>query len=425
MPDGRELMARYFCGLDWGERHHDIAVIDQTGTLVAQLRITDTADGLAELLTALKQVKASRRDIPIGIETGRGLIVAGLRKAGQPVVVLNPTQVARYRDRLAAQRKKSDRTDAHLLAHILRVDGDAHRPLSVASPLSEAIRELARAHRKLAHDGRWSAARLRSRLWEFFPAALDAWPQRAGLTRPDARTILAAAPTPGRAALLTHQRLEDLLAAAGRTRLIADEADRLAGMFARPALRQPPEIEDAMGHQTSALVAQLDVTIANAARLLDQVEQLVDQHPQAVIYRSMPGVGPILAGRLLGELGDDPGRFPTARHLRAYCAATPITWASGSSHRHSHRRRANPVLAEAGHLWAFAALTRSSGARALYDRRRKAGDRHAAALRRLYAHLLGSLHYCLRHNVTFSETRAFRALGEPADVAEPAGQESG
>lgn len=406
---------RYFGGLDWGETHHDITVLDQNGMVAAQLRITDTADGLAELLAALRQVKRNRRDIPIGIETGRGLLVAGLLKAGQPVVVLNPTQVARYRDRLTAQKKKSDRSDARLLAHILRVDGEAHRRLPASTPRAGAIRELARAHRKSVHDARYIAARLRSRLHEFFPAALQAWPAPGGLIRPDARTILAAAPTPGRAARLTHRRLEDLLAAAGRTRLIAEEADRLFHVFHRRALRQPAEIEDAMGHQTVALVAQLDVTIDNAARMLEQVEYLVDQHPQASIYRSMPGVGPVLAGRLLGELGDDPTRFATARDLRAYCAATPITWASGGSQRHSHRRNTNPILSEVGHLWAFAALTPSPGARALYDRRREAGDRHAAALRRLYARLLGSLHHCLRHNVAYSETRAFPTVEAPAD----------
>ncbi|MGI5214930.1 IS110 family transposase [Plantactinospora sp. CA-290183] len=418
-------MARYFAGLDWGESRHDVAVIDNDGTVVAQVRIADTADGLAELLAALRQVQRGHRDIPIGIETGRGLMVAGLRQAGQPVVVLNPTQVARYRERLTAQKKKSDRSDARLLAHILRVDGQSHRPLPACTPKVEAIRELARAHRKSVQDLRHLAGRLRSRLHEYFPAALNAWAsQNGGLTRPDARTILAAAPTPARAAELSYARLEELLAAAGRTRLIADEADRLYHLFHQHTLRQAPEIEIAMGHQTSALVAQLDVTSATAARLLAEIERRVDQHPQAAIYRSMPGVGPILAGRLLGELGDDPQRFATARNLRAYCAATPITWASGGSHRHSHRRNANPILAEAGHLWSFAALTRSPGARRLYDQRREAGDRHAAALRRLYAHLLGSLHHCLRHNIIYQEQRAFPTAddpthGEPTQPAPP------
>ncbi|MEK8110394.1 transposase [Micromonospora sp. M12] len=92
---------KYYAGLDWGESHHDVAVIDDDGQLISHLRLTDDADGPAQLLAALAAVRPNRRSIPTGIETGRGLMVAGLRKAGQPVVVLNPTQVANYRSRLA------------------------------------------------------------------------------------------------------------------------------------------------------------------------------------------------------------------------------------------------------------------------------------------------------------------------------------
>ncbi|MET8121087.1 transposase [Micromonospora sp. NPDC005189] len=69
---------KYYAGLDWGECHHDIAVIDEAGQLVSQLRLTDDANGLAQLLAALAAVRRNRRSIPIGIETGRGLMATGL-----------------------------------------------------------------------------------------------------------------------------------------------------------------------------------------------------------------------------------------------------------------------------------------------------------------------------------------------------------
>ncbi|MBO4159270.1 transposase [Micromonospora sp. MMS20-R2-23] len=102
-------------------------MIDDHGHLITHTRLPDNPEGLARLLAALAAIRRNRRSIPIGIETGRSLMVAGLLKAGQPNVVLNPTQVANYRSRLAAQRKKSDRGDAHLLAHVLRVDRSTHR----------------------------------------------------------------------------------------------------------------------------------------------------------------------------------------------------------------------------------------------------------------------------------------------------------
>ncbi|MDG4803613.1 IS110 family transposase [Micromonospora sp. WMMD980] len=405
---------KYFAGLDWGESHHDLAVVDDHGQLVTHTRLPDNHEGLAQLLATLTTVRRNRRSIPIGIETGRGLMVAGLLKAGQPVVVLNPTQVANYRSRLAAQKKKSDRGDARLLAHVLRVDGDAHRSTPAVSTNAAALRELTRAHRQALHSSGLLARRLRSVLRDYYPSAATAWAHLpAGLTRPEARIVLAAAPTPTRAARLTRRRLETLLTAAGRTRLIGTEAARLHELFHTPALRQPAGIEAAMGHRAAALLTQLDATITSAQNLWVEVEVLADQHPQTEIYRSFPGMGPLLAARLLAELGDDPRRFPTSRNLRAFCAATPITWASGTSRRVSHRRKTNPILAETGHLWAFAALTRSPGARALYDRRRAAGDRHPAALRRLYAHFLGSLHYCLRHHVHYRDELAFARSTTP------------
>jgi hypothetical protein len=53
---------------------------------------------------------------------------------------------ARYRDRHAVSRKKSDHLDAMVLANILRTDADAHRPLPHDSELARAITVLARAH---------------------------------------------------------------------------------------------------------------------------------------------------------------------------------------------------------------------------------------------------------------------------------------
>jgi len=41
-----------FCGIDWAEDHHDIALVDETGALLARRRITDDADGYRELLEA-------------------------------------------------------------------------------------------------------------------------------------------------------------------------------------------------------------------------------------------------------------------------------------------------------------------------------------------------------------------------------------
>jgi hypothetical protein len=67
----------------------------------------------------------------------------------------------------------------------------------------------------------------------------------------------------------------------------------------------------------------------------------------------------------------------------------------------------NKRLADACYLWAFAALTRSAGARALYDHHRARGATHHQALRALANRLVGILHGCLRHRTEYDEATAW------------------
>jgi hypothetical protein len=110
---------------------------------------------------------------------------------------------------------------------------------------------------------------------------------------------------------------------------------------------------------------------------------------------------------VLGEFGDDPTRFAHAASRRNYAGTAPITRASGRHRAVPARHIRNKRLADACYLWAFAALTRSAGARAFYDRRRAAGDRHSAALRRLGSKLLGQLHHCLTSRKHYDEAHAW------------------
>ena len=94
--------------------------------------------------------------------------------------------------------RKSDHGEAVVLANILRTDSHAHRPLPADSELVQAIAVLARAQQDAAWARTTAHNKLRSHLREyyagFFAAFADA---RGGITRPEARAILAAAPEPG------------------------------------------------------------------------------------------------------------------------------------------------------------------------------------------------------------------------------------
>lgn len=398
-----------FCGIDWAEDHHDIALVNQDGQLLARRRISDDAAGLAALLELLADHGDSADDpVPVAIETPRGLLTACLRATGRLVYPINPMAVARYRDRHSIAGRKSDHGDAVVLANVLRTDAHAHRPLPADTELAQAIAVLARAQQDAVWARTAAHNKLRSHLREYYPAFLAAYAAaRDGITRPDARAILAAAPTPAAAARLTTAQLRALLRKAGRQRGIDTEAARLRETFRAPQMHHPPLVEQAMGRQALALLRQLDAACAAAGDLEQAAIESFNQHPDAGIITSFPGLGPLTGARVLAETGDDRSRFADAKGLKAYAGAAPITRASGKTTAVLHRRVKNQRLAATGYVWAFAALTASPGARAHYDRRRQNGDRHAAAQRNLFGRLLGCLHQCLATRSHYDESTAF------------------
>jgi transposase len=398
-----------YCGIDWAEDHHDIALVDRDGQLLARRRISDDAAGLTQLLDLLAEHGDTSDDlIPVAIETPRGLLVACLRATGRPVYPVNPMSVARYRDRHSVAGRKSDHGDTVVLANILRTDMHAHRPLPADSELAQAIAVLARAQQDAVWDRTTAHNRLRSHLREYYPAFLAAYATaKGGIMRPDARAVLAGAPTPADAAKLTLTQLRALLRKAGRSRGIDTEAARLRDAFRAEQMRQLPLVEAAMGRQALALLGQLNAACAAADDLERAVTESFNLHPDAGIITSFPGLGALTGARVLAETGDDRSRFQDAKGLKAYAGAAPITRASGKTRSVTHRKIKNNRLAAAGYNWAFSALTASPGARAHYDRRRDAGDRHAAAQRNLFGRLLGCLHRCLATGQHYDEATAF------------------
>ncbi len=357
--------------------------------------------------------------VPVAIETPRGLLVASLRATGRPVYAINPLAVARYRERHSVARSKSDHADAMTLANILRVDAHLHRRLPADSELCQAIAILARAHQDAIWRRTAAHHQLRSLLREFYPTFLAAFTGRftLGIASPEARAVLAIAPTPAAVAKLSLNRISAALRRAGRSRGITETAAEIKAGLRKPQLHQPVLVENAMGKHALALLAVLDTACANVDELGQASAELFQQHPDYARITSFPGLADSTGARVLAEIGDDRARFTDARALKAYAGSAPVTRASGRSLSVTHRHIKNNRLANVGWTCAFTAATNCEPARQHYRQRREHGDRHAAATRNLFNKLLGQLYYCLQHHQTLDEAKAF-----PMPLCEAAGR---
>ena len=397
-------MERVFVGHDWAEAHHDIYVEDSDGQRLARARLAEGVEGVARFHELVAPFAEDSGDVVVATETDRGLFVGALVAAGYQVLAINPLSTSRYRERHSTSGAKSDPGDAFVLAELARTDGHNHRPIAGDSDLAEAVKVLARAHQSLIWTRQRQTNQLRSALREFYPAALGVFDD---LACGDALAVLAVAPTPSLGRRLSRSKIAAALRRGGRQRRIDERAAEIQTALRADTLEAPGLVSEAMGAQVRALVAVIAELVTQIGRLEAELADRFDQHPDAKIIRSLPGLGTILGARVLAEFGDDPNRYADAKSRKNYAGTSPITRASGKHRVVLARYARNRRLADACYLWAFAALNVSPGARAFYDQRRAAGDTHHRALRALANRLVGILHGCLRHGTLYDEHTAW------------------
>ena len=400
-----------FVGVDWGERRHDLCLLDEGGQMLAARRVADGPAGVGELHALVAAYAENPAQVAVGIETDRGLLVGAMLAAGYQVYAVNPQVVGRYRGRHRAARVKSDRGDAKVLADLVRTDRHNHRQVAGDTPLVEAVKVLARAHQSLIWARQRQANALRSALWEFYPGALAALGTQ--LAEPEALAVLALAPIPEQGRRLTRAAIRRALVGAGRRRNLQTRVVAVHDGLAAPQLAAPDPVASAYREVVGALVAMLRCCNEQVAALEEQLAARFAEHPDAAILRSQPGLGVVLGARVLGEFGDDPQRYATAKGRKAFAGTAPVTRSSGLRAVVVARAACNQRLVDACYLWAFAALSASPGARRCYDAHRARGASHHQALRALGNRLVGILHGCLAHRVAYQEQLAWPAA-EPA-----------
>ena len=143
----------------------------------------------------------------------------------------------------------------------------------------------------------------------------------------------------------------------GRQRNLERRAAEIRAALRVPQLAAPPLVVEAQAANVAALVAVIATLDEQIAGLEADLARAFEQHPDAEILRSLPGLGDVLGARVLAEFGDAPDRYADARARRNYAGTAPITRASGTSRVVVARLARNRRLFDACYQWALCALT--------------------------------------------------------------------
>ena len=120
-----------------------------------------------------------------------------------------------------------------------------------------------------------------------------------------------------------------VLRRAGRQRNLEVRAQQIQEGLRSAQLTAPTALVEAFALTTAASVSIIEEMNQQIIELEVGLSEHFGKHQDAGIYRSLPGLGETLGPRVLGEFGDDPGRYATAKCRKNYAGTSPLTIASG------------------------------------------------------------------------------------------------
>jgi transposase len=367
---------KIFVGLDWGSQAHAVCVLDASGKALTQFTIEHSQAGLEQLRQRLGRI-APPEQIQLALERPSGLLVDTLVEAGYTLIPIHPNTVKATRPRYSSAGAKTDRSDALLLADLLRTDAHRFRALTPECDAIKALRACVRTRDDWVATRVELANQLRALLQSFWPGAAAIF---ADVDSPIALAFLSRYPTPAAAARLGEKRLASFLGQhhyCGR-RPVSELLQRL---------RSAPtgtcgELEsEAKGELVSCFASVLGTLLEQLKQLSARIEHEIATLEDGQRLMSFPRIGRINAAQLLAELGSVRNRFPCEQALASEAGVSPVTRQSGKSQAIVFRWACNKRLRLA--LTTFADNSRhgSPWAAGVYSRARARGIDHPHAIR--------------------------------------------
>jgi transposase len=392
-------------GLDWGDQHHHFALQEpggqpQTGTLA------HSAENLHRWLKELEQ-RFGGRPVRLGLETSRGAVVAALLQyPWLEIYPLNPVTTARYRRAFTPSGAKDDTPDALVCLELVRDHAAKLRPLQPQDPQTLKLAGLVEARRDLVDRRTALLNQLTSLLKSYYPQALALLenlntPLAVAFLRRWPELISLQAAKPGLVKKFFYQhnvRSEDLV------------KNRLALIAQAVALTtEEPRVSVAV-LQAHHWVDQLEVFQKHVARLDAEIKTAFAAHPEAYLFRDLPGAGPQLAPRLCAAFGTDRAAYPDPASLQKYAGLAPVREKSGGQLWTHWRWNAPAFLRQSFVEWAGQTVRYSEWARVYYQRMVKNGKKHAMICRALAFKWIRILWKCWQERRAYEEARYLKQL---------------
>lgn len=391
-------METLYIGIDWGETKHDVCILNHAGAILKEFRFTQTSKGYAHLVKEIEGFKVAPDHCLVALETSSNLIVDFLLAKPYQTYVIAPSKVASSRGRFSSSGRRNDRSDAHLLADMVRTDQHRFTPWRADGVVVSQIRANLRLIDDLTQSITRYSNRLRAALLRACPVAIDLF---SDLTTQISLQFLRTYPTQTAVKSLSYA---DFAAFCRRHRYSHPHRITQRYTHLQQQVSEPAEITITAYQTPITIWATLLLNfVQQKQQAIRRIHQWFLTHPDAHIFASLPGAGDLLAPRLLVMFGEHRGRFPTPTAIQSLAGTCPITIQSGKKKAVKFRRACNHEYRHTAQLFAISSTRHSSWAATYFGNALKRGLAESHAYRCLANRWLAIIWTIWQRNLPYDE----------------------
>ena len=384
-----------YVGIDIAKLNHFASAISSDGEVLFQpFKFTNDADGFQQLSSHLDSLPDD--SFIIGLESTAHYgdnLVRYLVNEGHKVCVINPIQTSTMRKN-NIRKTKTDKVDTYIIAKTLMMQ-QSHRFVTVDDISLMDLKALGRFRQKSLKQRTRLKIQLKAYVDETFPELQYFF--KSGLHQKAVYALLREAPSAKAVASMHLTHLAHLLECASHGHFKKETASQLR-VLARKSVGSP---DSALSIQVVHTIEQIELLDSQITHIDAEIEDIM--RFQSPVIMSIPGIGAVNGGMILGEIGDI-SRFPSPKQLLAFAGLDPSVYQSGNfqAKRTRMSKRGSRTLRYALINAAHNVVKNNATFKAYYDAKVAEGKSHYNALGHCAGKLVRIIYKMLTEEVYFS-----------------------
>ena len=383
-----------YVGIDIAKLNHYASAIDSDGVmLIEPFEFLNDNDGFYMLLSKLNPFE--KDSIIVGLEStahyGNNL-VSFLVSKGLHVCVINPIQTASLRKN-NIRKTKTDKVDTLVIAKAVALM-DHPRFVTLYDIALMQLKNLGRFRMKLVKQRSRTKIQLTACLDQVFPELQYFF--KSGIHQKTVYAILKEAPSASQIASMHLTHLKNLLVSNSQGRFKKEMALELRVL----AQKSVGTVDRSLSIQITQSIAQIQLLDRQIDVVESEIRDIVISLDSVIM--TIPGIGPINGGMILGEVGDI-NRFSKPRKLLAFAGLDPSVYQSGNfiAKKTKMSKRGSSTLRYALMNAAHNVVKYNQTFKEYYDSKRSEGRGHYNALGHCAGKLVRIIYKMLKDNVEF------------------------